>query len=154
MSPRCEPTSTSYSTRAERKNSMHIKMSIAGQLDLEARTFDIYSQAELNSIVTLAGKVITLSYVNENGILVQFRKTLPKDPMIIEIGSTLISSDVLDADGRGGFAESTTSRGNSIARSLAFADFSVPSSLDNFEHKTILDPSGTTHTAILLPVEF
>ena len=45
-------------------------MSIAGQLDLENRTFDIYSVDELNSVITLAGKVITMSYVNEEGVLV------------------------------------------------------------------------------------
>ena len=45
-------------------------MSIAGQIDFENRTFDIYSMDETNSVITLVGKVITLSYVDENGILV------------------------------------------------------------------------------------
>jgi hypothetical protein len=126
-------------------------MSISGQLDLPNKTFDIFGIPETQAIITMTPCNITLSYLSD-GVLVQFRKTLENNPLSIQIGSNLISSGIQDELGAG-FLEPTTASGqNVVAKSLAHADFSVASSLGNFQQKTFIDQHGTQRVAILLPV--
>ena len=126
--------------------------SLAGLLDIPNKTFDIFGVEETQAVVTMGSCFVTLSYLNSAGVLVQFRKTLVKDPLGIEIGSKLISSGIEDELGAG-FLEPTTATGqNVVAKSLTHANFSIASSLDNFEQKTFTDQHGTVRKAILLPV--
>ena len=113
--------------------------SLAGLLDIPNHTFDIFGVNETQAIVTMGSCFVTLSYLNSAGVLVQFRKTLTKDPLGIEIGTKLISSGIEDELGAG-FLEPTTATGqNVVAKSLSHANFSIASSLDNFEQKTFTD---------------
>ncbi len=127
-------------------------MSIAGQIDLPNKTFDIFGVDEVQAAITMSSCNITLSYLNEDGILIQFRKTLEQDPLAVQIGSSLISSGVQDELGAG-FLEPTTARDqNIVAKSLAHANFSVSSSLENFQHKVFTDQHGNERKAVLMPV--
>ena len=107
-------------------------MALAGKLNLTARNFDIFNYSESNTFITLGPCSITLSYLDEQGKLIQLKKDLPVDPLKVFIGSKLVSSDIQDELG-GGFLEPTTAQNqNVVAKSLAFADFLLTSSLSNF----------------------
>jgi hypothetical protein len=84
------------------------------------RTFDLFNVAETNSLVSVTTTHVQLSYVDEQGQVIQLRKALPDNPLNVQVGSKLISSSVEDEHG-GGFLESTnTESGNNVVgKSLA-----------------------------------
>ena len=126
--------------------------SIAGILDIPNKTFDIFGVSETQSVITYGHCFVTLSYLNESGILIQFRKTLTQDPLSVEIGSNLISSGIQDELGAGYLEPTTAENQNVVAKSLAHANFSTASSLENFQQKVFVDQHGNERKAILLPV--
>jgi hypothetical protein len=82
--------------------------------------FDLFNVAETNSLVSVTTTHVQLSYVDEQGQVIQLRKALPDNPLNVQVGSKLISSSVEDEHG-GGFLESTnTESGNNVVgKSLA-----------------------------------
>ena len=126
---------------------------IAGQLNIPERTFDIFSMAETQAHITITPCLVTLSYLDTNGKVIQLKKTLDKNPLAVHVGSNLIASGIKDSLG-GGYVEPTTAEGmNIVGKSIAHADFGISSTLEPFQQKSFVDQHGITRAAILLPVQ-
>jgi hypothetical protein len=87
-------------------------------------TFDLFHVAETNSIVSVTNTHIQLSYVDEQGQVIQLRKALPENPLNVSIGSKMISSSVEDEHGAGYLESTNTESGNHVVgTSIAVVDW-------------------------------
>jgi hypothetical protein len=87
-------------------------------------TFDLFHAAETNSLVSVTNSHVQLSYVDEQGQVIQLRKALPENPLNVYVGSKLISSSVQDEHGAGYLESANTESGNHVVgKSLAVVDW-------------------------------
>jgi hypothetical protein len=87
-------------------------------------TFDLFHAAETNSLVSVTNSHVQLSYVDEQGQVIQLRKALPANPLNVHIGSKMISSSVEDEHGAGYLESANTESGNHVVgKSLAVVDW-------------------------------
>jgi hypothetical protein len=125
-----------------------------GQFDFSGgqRSFDLFNAAETNTLVSVTTTHVQLSYVDENGQVIQLRKALPDNPLNVSIGSKLISSSVQDQHG-GGFLESTnTVTGNNVVgKAIAEVNWDAIDG-SKFQTKVFTDANGCSQTAVLIPV--
>ena len=117
------------------------------------KTFDIFAFDETAATITTSDCHIQLSYIDENGQVVQLKKELNQNPLAINIGTKLISSSVQDENG-GGFLEPANGQlgNNFVAKSLAHVDFVNPSTYAKMHTREFTDQNGQTVTAVLVPV--
>jgi hypothetical protein len=75
-------------------------------------------------MVSVSTTHVQLSYVDEQGQVIQLRKALAENPLNVHVGSKMISSGVQDGDG-GGFLETanTESGIHVVGKSLAVVDW-------------------------------
>jgi hypothetical protein len=103
-------------------------------------------------MVSVSTTHVQLSYVNEQGQVIQLRKALGQNPLNVHVGSKMISSGVQDAHGGGFLETANTESGNHVVgKSLAVVDWDAVDT-SKFQTKTFQDTNGCSQTAVLLPV--
>lgn len=128
---------------------------LSGKFNFEngQKTFDLFAYDETTALVHVTNCHIQLSYVNEQGEIVQLRKEIKQNPLIINVGSKLITSSITDEYG-GGFLESANGQlgNNFVAKSLAHVDFTNTATMTKLQTRTFTDSGGVEHVAVLLPI--
>jgi hypothetical protein len=121
-------------------------MLATGTIDTINRTFDILGVAETNTSISTINSILKLSYLSEDGKLIQLVKPINTGSDNISIGDFLDISPTLD-NNIGGYAQRTNEQG--VCKSLTTVDWS---NTNNLTTKTFVDSNGITRTAVLLPV--
>jgi hypothetical protein len=122
-------------------------MLATGTIDPVLRNFDIAGVLETNTSISVINNTLKLSYLSEEGKLIQLVKQISPTENI-SVGDAVSISTASDANGLGGFAARTNS-GEGVARSLTIVDWNATSNLTT---NTFVDSNGVTRTAVLLPV--
>jgi hypothetical protein len=118
-------------------------MLATGTIDPVNRNFDIAGVLETNTSISTINNTLKLSYISEEGKLIQLTKQISPTENI-SVGDEVSISPVLE-NGLGGFAQRTTGRG--VATSLTNLDWNNI----NLTTRTFTT-NGITRTIVLLPV--